>query len=210
MMSSARDDTGEPTRRSVAIAGHTGDGGLPRRALDNADPSLRATALGALERLGILDDATLAGALRDPSPVVRRRAATIAVDHPTIDLRELLDDPDPTVVEVAAWAVGERTTVGDDVLERVAALVSGHDDALVREASVAALGAIGDDRGLDAILAATADKPAIRRRAILALAPFLDPEHDRADDVAAALTKALGDRDWQVRQAAEDLIPVDD
>ena len=48
-------------------------------------------------------------------------------------------------------------------------------DPLVRESSVAALGAIGDDRGLDAILAATGDKPAIRRRAVLALAPFLDP-----------------------------------
>ena len=54
----------------------------------------------------------------------------------------------------------------------------------MREAAVAALGAIGDDRGLDAILAATGDKPAIRRRAVLALAPFVAPDHDRAADVA--------------------------
>ena len=64
---------------------------------------------------------------------------------------------------------------------------------------MAALGAIGDPAGLAAILAATSDKPAVRRRAVLALAPFSGP------DVDAALDRALQDRDWQVRQAAEDL-----
>ena len=64
------------------------------------------------------------------------------------------------------------------------------DDPLVREAAVAALGAIGDDRGLDAILAATEDRPAVRRRAVLALAPFLDPGHPRAAEVTAALDRA--------------------
>jgi len=39
----------------------------------------------------------------------------------------------------------------------------------------------------------------VRRRAVLALAPFEGPEVD------AALTRALDDRDWQVRQAAEDV-----
>ncbi|MST32935.1 HEAT repeat domain-containing protein, partial [Acidimicrobiaceae bacterium USS-CC1] len=47
---------------------------------------------------------------------------------------------------------------------------------------------------------ATTDKPAVRRRAVLALAPFEGPEVD------AALRQALEDRDWQVRQAAEDLL----
>jgi HEAT repeat protein len=61
------------------------------------------------------------------------------------------------------------------------------------------LGAIGDEAGLPAILVATKDKPAVRRRAVLALAPFEGP------DVEAALEAALLDRDWQVRQAAEDL-----
>ena len=75
----------------------------------------------------------------------------------------------------------------------------------MREAAVAALGAIGDDRGLDAILAATSDRPAIRRRAVLALAPFVAPDHPRAADVAAALERAAVDHDWQVRQAAEDV-----
>jgi HEAT repeat protein len=78
----------------------------------------------------------------------------------------------------------------------------------VREAAVAALGAIGDERGLDAILHATTDKPAVRRRAVLALAPFVDPAHPRAAAVDAALARALADRDWQVRQAAEDITSV--
>ena len=70
----------------------------------------------------------------------------------------------------------------------------------MREASVAAVGASGDERGLTAILKAGDDKPTGRRRAVLALAPF------DGDEVKAALTKALDDRDWQVRQAAEDLL----
>ena len=74
-------------------------------------------------------------------------------------------------------------------------------EAMVREAAVAALGAIGDDRGLPAILAGCVDKAAVRRRAVLALAPFDGPQ------VEAALAAALEDRDWQVRQAAEDLAP---
>ena len=72
-------------------------------------------------------------------------------------------------------------------------------EPLVREAAVAALGAIGDPAAVDVIIAATSDKPAVRRRAVLALAPF------EGDHVDAAIDRALKDRDWQVRQAAEDL-----
>ncbi|MEA2716984.1 MAG: hypothetical protein QOI99_1301, partial [Actinomycetota bacterium] len=46
---------------------------------------------------------------------------------------------------------------------------------------------------------ATSDRPAVRRRAVIALTPFDGPEVD------AAMARALEDRDWQVRQAAEDL-----
>jgi HEAT repeat protein len=84
-------------------------------------------------------------------------------------------------------------------VEALAALVARHPDALVREAAVAALGAIGDPAGLPSILAALDDKATVRRRAVLALAPFDGPEVD------AALATARDDRDWQVRQAAEDL-----
>ena len=200
-----------PTVRTVAVAGHTGDVDGARAGLDSHEPAVRAAALGALERLGVLDAAQLSTSLVDTEPVVRRRAATIAARHPDVDLLVALADLDTSVIEVAAWACGEREVVSDEVLDRLIALATdAKADALVRESSVAALGAIGDERGLEAILAATTDKPAIRRRAVLALAPFLDPDHPRASDVDAALQRALADRDWQVRQAAEDLVPTDE
>lgn len=202
---------GRPTRRTVALAGHTGDVDGARAGWASDDASVRAAALGALERLDALGGDLLASALGDPHATVRRRAATIAARRPGIDLLPLLADPDPSVVEAAAWACGEQEVVRDEVFARLVELATGASvDPLVRESSVAALGAIGDDRGLDAILTATTDKPAVRRRAVLALAPFLDPDHPRASDVAAALERALTDHDWQVRQAAEDLVPTDE
>jgi HEAT repeat protein len=86
---------------------------------------------------------------------------------------------------------------------RLAGIATSHPDALAREAAVAALGAIGDPAALPAILSATTDKPAVRRRAVLALAPFSGP------DVDAALQRATKDRDWQVRDAAELLLRPD-
>ena len=85
----------------------------------------------------------------------------------------MLGDDDASVVEAAAWACGEREAVSDAVLGALVELATGGDAPLVRESAVAALGALADERGLDAILAGTTDKPAIRRRAVLALAPFV-------------------------------------
>jgi HEAT repeat protein len=186
-------------RRTAALAGHTGDADGARALLDDPDPGVRATALAALARLGQAGPAQVGAALRDPSPEVRARACRVAIGLPEVDLTPLLADDDAGVVEVAAWALGERAEAGGEVVARLAAVATGHDDPLCREAAVAALGAVGDEGGLPAILAATRDKPAIRRRAVIALAPFSGPEVD------AALERALNDRDWQVRQAAEDL-----
>jgi HEAT repeat protein len=188
----------------VVVAGHRGDSTTARLGLDDAEPIIRASALGALERLGDLDDGTIRRALDDESPVVRRRAAELAAVRPSISMSATLDDIDPTVVEVAAWACGEQIEHGtpadaDLIVDRLCALAVEADDPLVREASAAALGAIGDARGVPAILHACSDLPHIRRRAVLALAPFEGP------DVDAAVEAALTDRDWQVRQAAEDL-----
>ncbi|HEX9992306.1 MAG TPA: HEAT repeat domain-containing protein [Acidimicrobiales bacterium] len=161
---------------------------------------MRAAALGALARLGRLEPAQLAAGLADPDPAVRRRALELSPALPVVPVVALLDDPDPTVVEVAAWACGERSPAEAGAVDALVRVAGGHPDPLCREAAVAALGAIGDEAGLPAILAATGDRPAVRRRAVLALAPFEGPEVD------AALRRALGDRDWQVRQAAEDLL----
>ena len=187
-------------RRAAAIAGHTGDVSIARTLLADREPVVRATALGALARSRALDTATLMQALNDEDPTVRRRAAELAAARDDVPLLPLLDDIDESVVEMAAFACGERESAEPAVVARLSALAQEHRDALVREAAVAALGAIGDTAGLPAILAATRDKPAVRRRAVIALAPFDGPE------VEAALRTALGDRDWQVRQAAEDLL----
>lgn len=197
--------TGETARRrrEVALAGHRGDRAVARAGLDHDDPRVRATALGALHRLGVLDGAALGAGLDDRSPVVRRRALTLAAgvpgDRPPRVLH-LLGDPDPVVAETAAWASGERRPAEPGAAAVLARTATDHPEHLVREAAVAAIGAVGDPVGLPALLAARRERATIRRRAVLALAAFDGPEVDDA------LDRALGDRDRQVRQAAEDLL----
>ncbi len=171
------------------------------------DPRVRGAALGALVRAGGARRGRAAWqcAAVDPATPVRRRAAELApalTPVPVLGLLALVGDGDPFVAETAAWALGEVRWTGrtrSRVVRVLAAAAGEHPDPLVRESAVAALGAVGDARGLPAILRACGDRPPIRRRAVLALAPFDGP------DVDAALARALTDSDWQVRQAAEDL-----
>jgi HEAT repeat protein len=170
------------------------------------DGRVRAAALAALVRRAPGDEArrAWAAAAADSDAAVRRRAVetapalgrAVAIDG----LLALLGDDDAWVAEGAAFALGERPDAGARVVDELVAVATAHADALVRESAIAALGAIGDPAGLPAVLAGCADKPAIRRRAILALAAFDGPE------VEGALRRALEDVDWQVRQAAEDLL----
>jgi HEAT repeat protein len=188
-------------RRLVAAAGHRGDEALARRSLDDPSGPVRATALGALARMGRLRADDVIAATADPDPLVRRRACDLSVDvgrasEPAVVAA--VDDPDGLVAEAACAALGTEG-VGTEALAALCRTATGHPDPLCRESAVAALGAIGDPRGLPAILAATADRATVRRRAVLALAPFAGPAVD------AALARARTDRDWQVRQAAEDL-----
>lgn len=187
-------------RERVIAAKIAGDVGVVRAALDHAEDRVRATAARALADLGELDQATVRTLIHDESPRVRRAVTELAALDNSIDLQPMLADTDPTVVETACWAAGEHGDDGRPHLADLVAISATHDDPLCREAAVAALGVLGSVDGLDAILAATTDRATVRRRAILALAPFDSPEVD------AALKRALEDRDWQVRQAAEDLI----
>jgi HEAT repeat protein len=189
---------GERRRRQAALAGHSHDEETARELLDDADARVRATALAALVRMGAASTADLTRALGDTDPVVRRRACELAATG-EVELGPALVDADAGVVEAAAWALGERGLRAVGTVDALAGVATTHDDPLCREAAVAALGAVGDPRGLAAVLAATRDRPAVRRRAVIALAAFEGPEVD------AALERALTDRDWQVRQAAEDL-----
>lgn len=190
-------------RREAAVAGHTGDERSARALLHDEVPNVRATALAALHRIGVLQVDDLAAALEDRSASVRRRAlmliATRPGDQPPAAL-DLLDDPDPIVAEAAAWAAGERQPPEPGAAVALARLAMNHPEHLVREAAIAAIGSIGDPDGLPAVLAALDERATVRRRAVLALAAFDGP------DVDAALRRALEDRDRQVRQAAEDLI----
>lgn len=190
-------------RRAVAVAGHAGDVETARAGSTDPEPSVRATAVGALDRLGRLSPDDLAAALDDPSPSVRRRALAAAARRPGTEppsVVRLLDDADAVVAETAAWACGERTPPEPTSARSLAEVATAHPEHLVREAAVAALGAIGDPVGLPAILAAFGERATIRRRAVVALAAFEGPEVD------AALQRALEDRDRQVRQTAEDLL----
>jgi len=200
---------GTPVRDAV-LAGHRGDAEGADRLAGHDDPAVRAAALAALARAGALEADRLVAALSDPAPLVRRRACALAgravrdaPDAAVVEAlgRALATDPDASVVESAAWALGEAgAACGDSQVEGLCAVAAGHGDALCREAAVAALGAIGDPAALDTVLGATGDVAAVRRRATIALAAFEGPRVDEA------LRAGLTDRDWQVRQAAEDLL----
>ena len=177
-------------------------------ALEHADDArLRVAALGALVRgtnQTVRRRAWRSGAGATDHRV-RLRAAELtphlAAPAPSVLVR-LIADPDELVADAACFAAGEVTWPDAARARIVHALTTAavHADPLVRESAVAALGAIGDPAGVSAILAGCSDRPTVRRRAVLALAPFDGPE------VEAALQTALTDSDWQTRQAAEDLV----
>jgi HEAT repeat protein len=112
-------------------------------------------------------------------------------------LIDALGDADALVVDGAVFALGEHLYV--PALEGLIRVATNHEDARCRESAIAALGAIGDDRARPAVLGALEDKPAVRRRAIVALANFEGP------DIEEALARASEDRDWQVRAAVDQL-----
>ncbi len=193
-------------RRRVTLAGHLGDTTLARQGLSDPDPRVHVAALGALARLGELTTADVVRALADGTPAVRRRAVDAAGAVRGRGARSVLPeavasalaDPDPLVVVGAAWFLGERRH--RPAVPALATVATEHADPRCREAAIAALGAIGDPAGLPAVLTALGDKPTVRRRATVALAGFEDPR------VEPALRAAARDRDWQVRQAAEELL----
>ncbi|MGD0742131.1 MAG: HEAT repeat domain-containing protein [Acidimicrobiales bacterium] len=193
--------TDETRRRfAAARAGLAGDERSVRAFLDDRAAPVRAAAIVALVTMGRSRPADVRRALGDPDPRVRRATCELAGNLPRADFTALLGDPDPTVVEAAAFAVGET---GDRrACPRLAAIAGSHADPLCRESAVAALGAIGDDAGRAAVLAALGDTPAIRRRAVVALAAFGGP------DVELALRQRLTDHDWQVRQAAQEVLGI--
>ncbi|HEY3834757.1 MAG TPA: HEAT repeat domain-containing protein [Acidimicrobiia bacterium] len=172
--------------RDWTYAAHDGDDGVRRAAADIA--TRFATRLCNTERT---------------------RPGTSAIADVLV---ELIDDRAPLVAETSAFALGEIVAMRADgqtsyvAMEVLIRNASDHADALVREACVAALGSMraadvkGTEAALTVVLAAARDKPAIRRRAVIALSAFDSPAAENG------IREALTDRDWQVRQLAEDLL----
>jgi len=214
--------------RDVVLAGYRGDEATARAALGHDVPAVRAAGWSALARMGALGPNELAGAFGDPAVEVRRRACELAgrveqgqlVANLAAELLRALSDSSPAVVEAASHALGQLTeslaSPSTEHLGRAAGLLAtvaealaltarSHPDALCREAAVAALGAFGAsgagrDVAVAAIAAALSDKPAVRRRAVVALSNF------DGRDAWEAVQEASGDRDWQVRELAAELL----
>jgi HEAT repeat protein len=190
----------------LLVSGYRDDGSLDSFITERlSDPTARrrVLALRAACRRHLVTNDFWRRALNDDDDDVRREALTLIAQAPLLDesifalLVAALSDDDVLVVDGAVFALGEHLyTPANDALIAVA---TQHEDARCRESAIAALGAIGDDRARPAILAALDDKPAVRRRAIVALANFEGP------DIEAALERAREDRDWQVRAAVDQL-----
>jgi HEAT repeat protein len=195
------------------------DTGICARTLADPDPGVRrrlAEELGRtrpddLQRREASVDTALV-LLGDVDPAVAEAAAwalgELAGPAPDDD-HEPHGHHEPQYNDSAGVAAGASASAGvaarSEVTDALADAATTHSDALVRESAVAALGAVGDLAGLPAVLAATGDKPAVRRRAVIALAAFLGQP-----GVTEALEQATTDRDWQVRQAADMLLDADD
>jgi HEAT repeat protein len=187
-------------RVAILLAGVNGDVLTARSGLGDEAASVRSAALSALLRCDALTTDDVEAALADPSPLVRRRVCELATTSPTGHFERLLEDEVPEVVEAAAFACGEQEIAS--AVGALARVATTHTDPLCRESAVAALGVLGSNDGLAAVLQATTDVAAVRRRAVIALS------NSESEEVNQALQVALSDRDWQVRQAAEDVIGI--
>jgi HEAT repeat protein len=174
-----------------------------RAGLVDANARHRVLALRGFVRRELVTSETWLDTLGDADATVRREALGQLAYARSVDervraqIRERMNDDDALVVDAAAFALGELCDA--DAVDHLSVVATTHDDPRCREAAVAALGSIGDDRGRSAVLAALDDKAPIRRRAIVALSNFEGP------DIESALERAKDDRDWQVRAALDQL-----
>ena len=209
MNATSTPDTDADRARRSELLRWDGEGDPP---VPSSHPSgvVRSARLLALGRHVRLRPADLIEGLGDKDQRVRLCSLRLAAANPAAGdealseaLREALAGDDHLVAEAAAAALGEGDPAAPSIRATVDALADAagqHPDKLVREAAVAALGSIGHPAGAKAVLAANDDVATVRRRAVLALAAFEGPE------IEQRLVAALDDRDWQVRQGAEDLL----
>ena len=161
---------------------------LARMATTALSPSQALANTEALSKLTTDGDASVRAAAAEKLGMCGSEALEI--------LSRLEDDPDPTVREALATAYGEISSAATVAWLAIAA---GEDaDRHVKEAATAALGAIGDDAGLETLLHLIDDAPPqVRRRAIAAITVYDD------ERVEPAIRRAALDRNPGVREAAE-------
>ncbi len=172
----------------------------PVSFLDDGDPVLRRLAVTALSQGQARAHIEAVAHLTVDGDVSVRAAATekLGVCGPDslTTLASLEHDTEPTMREAVATAYGE---IGST--ESVGWLMDAagnDDDRHVREASVAALGAIGDPRAIDTLLKIIRNgPPQVRRRTIAAITVFDD------ERIEPAIRRAALDRNPGVREAAE-------
>ena len=204
LTNSGQADDAYARRLDAVMAGHRGDVDAAVRLLADEDASVRVAALGALARCDELSAEQIRSALSDGAPQVRRRAVELA--PPAVDLVPMLDDPEASVVEAAAAALGERDWDPAPVPE-LCRIARSHDDSLCRESAVAALGAIA--AGIGAITAGVGSHPGTDTHA--ADAADIGARHDDARASALdALLSAMEDRPQIRRRALLGLHQFDD
>lgn len=171
---------------------------LPFLASDDA--VLRRMAVTAIDGRSAIDNVgRLCELSTDPDPTIRGAVAEklgVCGDAGLEALASLQADDIASVREAAATAYGE---IGSSLACEWLAAAASHDpDRGVREAAVAALGAIGDPGWIDTLLELLHDAPPpVRRRAVAALTVFDD------DRIESAIRLAALDKNPGVREAAE-------
>ena len=177
--------------------GCTGDQGPPGRGLKRRIE--KDKPLGGLPLGEVLDD------LRDANPKVRRNAARLLAGNPTRKavpaLAKALDDPDPSVAEWAARALGAAGPKARSAVPRLTRCLTAPPGEEVREAAVAALGRIGPwaEKAIPQLIKLL-NRKQTPRRTRAAAATALGEMGPIAKAAVPALTKAL--RDSSVGPAA--------
>ncbi len=176
----------------------------PIRLLQDGRSEIRRLAIaGCGDRLARGESAEIRAALETTlaaaDPAERAAAAEALGACGAASLPALLaaaDDPEPAVVEAIATACGEIES--PEAVSWLIETARSGAQTLVREAAVAALGAIGDERALPVLLDLLVDgPPQVRRRSVVALTVFDDAR------IPAALRRATSDRNPMVREVAE-------
>ncbi|MGB9358087.1 MAG: HEAT repeat domain-containing protein [Acidimicrobiia bacterium] len=174
----------------------------PVTFLEHEDADVRRLAISVCVASGLTDASIMAVSRRlavDEDGAARAMAAEAlggSGEAAIPDLDRARTDDDPRVIESIATAYGELRA--GSAVPWLVEIATGDGDRSGREAAVAALGAIGDDAALPALLGLVAKAPPqVRRRAVVALTVFDDPA------VEPAIRTAARDRNPSVREAAE-------